>query len=77
MQIDNNNWMPPFCGNVTNCRRTKSVCELLWQPGQSFIFAGFALSLPGLANNKADPSCGPELAPNCVDHSADLSPCAI
>jgi len=48
----------------------------LWKPGQSFIFAGFTLSLPCLApcgteQTTIDTGYDPALPRDGVDHQAD------
>ena len=50
----------------------------LWKPGQSFILAGFTLSLPCSALCRTgytiiDTSCNPSLLHNCADHPADCN----
>jgi len=50
----------------------------LWKPGQSFILAGFTLSLPrsapcGTEQTTIDTGCDPALLRNCVDHPADCN----
>ena len=57
-----------------NCYRATVVCldaKGLWKPGQSFILAGFALSLP---RSTIDTGCDPALLRDCVDHPADCKP---
>jgi len=53
-------------------------CERLWKPGQSFILAGFTLSLPcsapcGTEQTTIDTGCDPVLPHNCVDHPTDCN----
>jgi len=48
------------------------------KPGQSFILAGFTLSLPrsapcGTEQTTIDTGCDPALLHNCVDHPADCN----
>ena len=62
-----------------NCYRATVVCldaKGLWKPGQSFILAGFTLSLPrsdpcGTQQTTIDTGSDPALPRNCVDHPAD------
>ena len=64
---------------IMNCYRATIVCldaKGLWKPGQSFILAGFTLSLPcsapcGTEETTIDTGCDPALPRNCVDHPAD------
>jgi len=64
-----------------NCYRTMIVCldaKELWKPGQSFILAGFTLSLPcsapcGTEQTTIDTGYDPALPRNCVDHPADCN----
>ena len=64
-----------------NCYRATVVCldaKGLWKPGQSFILAGFTLSLPcsapcGTEQTTIDTVCDPALPRNCVDHPADCN----
>ena len=64
-----------------NCYRATIVCldaKGLWKPGQSFILAGFTLSLPcsapcGTEQTTIDTGCDPALPRNCVDHPADCN----
>ena len=64
-----------------NCYRATVVCldaKGLWKPGQSFILAGFTLSLPrsapcGTEQTTIDTGCDPALPRNCVDHPADCN----
>ena len=64
-----------------NCYRATVVCldaKGLWKPGQSFILAGFTLSLPrsapcGTEQTTIDTGCDPTLPRNCVDHPADCN----
>ena len=64
-----------------NCYRETVVCldaKGLWKPGQSFISAGFTLSLPcsapqGAEQTTIDTGCDPALPRNCVDHPADCN----
>ena len=64
-----------------NCYRATVVCldaKGLWNPGQSFILAGFTLSLPrsapcGTEQTTIDTGCDPALPRNCVDHPADCN----
>jgi len=66
---------------TANCYRAKCVCvdaKGLWKPGQSFILAGFTLSLPcsapcGTEQTTIDTGCGPALPRNCVDHPTDCN----
>ena len=66
---------------TTNCYRATIVCldaKGLWKPGQSFILAGFTLSLPcsapcGTEQTTIDTGCDPALPRNCVDHQADCN----
>ena len=65
-----------------NCYRARIVCldaKGLWKPGQSFILAGFTLSLPcsapcGTEQTTVDTGCDPALPRNCVDDPADCNP---
>ena len=67
---------------TTNCYRATIVCldaKGLWKPGQSFILAGFTLSLPcsapcGTEQIMIDTGCDPALPRNFVDHPADCNP---
>ena len=50
----------------------------LWKIGQSFILAGFTLSLPcsascGTEQTTIDTGCDPALPRNCVEHLADCN----
>ena len=66
---------------TTNCYRATIVCldaKGLWKPEQSFILAGFTLSLPcsalcGTEQTTIDTGCDPALPRNCVDHPADCN----
>ena len=66
---------------TTNCYRAQIVyldAKGLWKPGQSFILAGFTLSLPcsapcGTEQTTMDTGCDPALPRNCVDHPADCN----
>ena len=66
---------------TTNCYRATIVCldaNGLWKPGQSFILAGFTLSLLcsapcGTEQTTIDTGCDPALPRNCVDHPADCN----
>jgi len=57
-----------------NCYRATVVCldaKGLWKPGQSFILAGFTLSMPrsapcGTEQTTTDTGCDPALLRNCV-----------
>ena len=72
------NW-PPLGTKNMNCYRETVVCldaKGLWKPGQSFILAGFTLSLPRSTpcwteQTTIDTGCDPALPRNCVDHPAD------
>jgi len=65
-----------------NCYRATIVCldaKGLWKLGQSFILAGFTLSLPcsapcGTEQIMIDTGCDPALPRNFVDHPADCNP---
>ena len=59
-----------------NCCRATVVC--LDAKGQSFILAGFTLSLPrsapcGTEQTTIDTGCDPALLRNCVDHPAECN----
>jgi len=64
-----------------NYYRPTVVCldaKGLWKRGQSFILAGFTLSLPrsapcGTEQTTIDTGCDPALPRNCVDHPADCN----
>ena len=64
-----------------NCYRATVVCldaKELWKPGQSFILAGFALSLLcsapcGTEQTTIDTGCDLALPHNCADHPADCN----
>ena len=66
---------------ITNCYRATVVCldaKGLWKPRESFILAGFTLSLPcsapcGTGQTTIDIGCDPALPRNCVDHPADCN----
>jgi len=66
---------------IMNCFIATIVCldaKGLWKPGQSFILAGFTLSLPcsahcGTEQTTIDTGCDPALPRNCVDHPADYN----
>jgi len=50
----------------------------LWKLGQSFILAGFTLTLPrsapcGTEQTTIDTGCDPAFPRNCVDHQADCN----
>jgi len=70
-----------FWHKTMNCYREGVVCldaKGLWKPGQSFIFAGFKLSLPcsapcGTEQTTINTGCDPALPRNCVDHPADCN----
>jgi len=64
-----------------NCYRATVVCldaKGLWKPGQSFILAGFTLSLQRSApcrteQTKIDTGCDPAHPRNCVDQQTATS----
>jgi len=64
-----------------NCYRATIVCldaKGLWKPEQSFILAGFTLSLTcsapcGTEQTTIDTGCDPALPRNCDDHPADCN----
>jgi len=70
-----------FWHKTTNCYRATIVCldaKGLWKPGQSFILAGFTLSLPcsascGTEQTTIDTGWDPALPRNCGDHPADCN----
>jgi len=70
-----------FWHKTTNCYRATIVCldaKGLWKPGQSFILAGFTLSLPcsascGTEQTTIDAGWDPALPRNCGDHPADCN----
>ena len=67
--------------NTNFCRANSCLLECerdLWKPGQSFILAGFTLSLSCSAPCRSgkttiDTGCDPALLRNCVDHPADCN----
>jgi len=77
----NKHILPPSYSQNTNCYRVTVVCldaKGLWKPGQSFILAGFALSLPfsvpcGTELTTIDTGCDPALPRDCVDHPTDCN----
>ena len=66
---------------TSNCCRTTVAfldAKGLWKPAQSFVLAGFTLSLPcsascGTEQTTIDIGCDPALPRNCVDHPADCN----
>ena len=74
-------------GDLTSWQKTTNfygatiVCldaKGLWKPGQSFILAGFTLSLQcsapcGTEQTTIDTGCDPALPRNSVDHPADCN----
>ena len=64
----------PSWHKIMNCYRATIVCsdaKGLWKPGQSFILAGFTLSLPcpapcGTEQTTIDTGCDPALPPSVL-----------
>jgi len=73
--------LTPSWNKNTNCYRAIVVClgaKGLWKSGQSFILAGFTLSLPcsapcGTEQATIDIGCESALLRNCIDRPAECN----